>query len=99
MYTFVFECKKENEEAAGTRSFGPKPEKSEKSGSGPYSVQTRDHGLTIYNWPLREKSRYSIIPCCLFLSINVPKIRSCRFVENRRIKVLYVDLSSTVFRF
>jgi hypothetical protein len=59
----------------------------------------RDHSLTTYNWLSRENNRYTIISCCLFLSINAPKIKSCRLVEKRRTKVLYADLSSTVFRF
>ncbi len=59
----------------------------------------RDHDLTNYNWLSREKNRYTIISCCLFLSINTPKIKSCRLVEKRRTNVLYVDFSSTVFRF
>jgi hypothetical protein len=59
----------------------------------------RNHSLTTYNWLFKEKNRYKIISCCLFLSINSPKIKSCRLGEKRRTKVLYVDLSSTVFRF
>ncbi len=59
----------------------------------------RDHGLTTYNWLSREKNRYTIISWCLFLSINAPKIKSCRLVEKSRTKVLYVDFSSIVFRF
>jgi hypothetical protein len=48
----------------------------------------RDHGLTTYNWLSREKNRYTIISWCLFLSINAPKIKSCRLVEKSRTKVL-----------
>jgi hypothetical protein len=55
----------------------------------------RDYGLTTSG----ENNRFIIISCCLFLSINVPKIKSCRLVEKRRTKVLYVDFSSTAFRF
>jgi len=40
----------------------------------------RDHGLTTYNSLSREKNRYTIISWCLFLSINAPKIESCRLV-------------------
>ncbi len=47
MYRFVFGCKKRKEywRKLGSRGhpfFGPRPEKSEKSGPEPYSVQTRD---------------------------------------------------------
>jgi hypothetical protein len=59
----------------------------------------RDHGLTTYNWLSREKNRHTIMSCCSFLSINATKIKSCRLVEKRRTKVLYVDFSSTLFRF
>jgi hypothetical protein len=59
----------------------------------------RDHDLTTYNWLSREKNRYAIISWCLFLSINAPKIKSCRLVEKSRTKVLYVDFGSIVFRF
>jgi hypothetical protein len=59
----------------------------------------RDHDLTTCNWLSREKNRYAIISWCLFLSINAPKIKSCHLVEKSRMNVLYVDLSSIVFRF
>jgi hypothetical protein len=59
----------------------------------------RDHGLTAYNWLSREKNRYTIISWYLFLSISAPKIKSCRLVEKSRTKVLYIDLTSIVFRF
>ncbi len=38
----------------------------------------KDHGLTTYNWLSREKNRYTMISWCLFLSINTPKMKSCR---------------------
>jgi hypothetical protein len=59
----------------------------------------RDQGLTTCNCLFREKNRYAIVSWCLFLSINVPKIKSCRLVEKSTTKVLYVDCSSIVFRF
>jgi hypothetical protein len=59
----------------------------------------RNRDLTTYNCLSREKNRYAIISWCLFLSINAPKIKSCHLVEKSRTNVLYVDLSSIVFRF
>ncbi len=101
--------------AAGTRFLGPDPRKMKNLGMGPIEPRPsgffsniqhpactwtyRNHGLTIYNWLSREKNRYTIISCCLFLSSNPPKIKSYRLVEKRRTNVLYVDFSSTVFRF
>jgi hypothetical protein len=43
-----------------------------------------DHSLTTYNWLFRENNRYTIISCYLFLSINAPKIKSCRLVEKKK---------------
>jgi hypothetical protein len=40
-----------------------------------------------------------ILSCCLFLSINASKIKSCRLGEKRRAKVSYIDFSSSAFRF
>jgi len=59
----------------------------------------RDHGLTSYNWLLGEKDRYTIVSCYSFLTINASKTKSFRLVEKRRIKVLYMNVSSAVFRF
>jgi len=83
----------------GTGPTGPRPSIFFSNIQHPvYTSTYRDHGLTTYNWLSREKNRYTIIFCCLFLSSNPPKIIICRLVEERRTNVLYVDFSSTVFR-
>jgi hypothetical protein len=55
--------------------------------------------VTTYNWLLGEKNRYKIISCFSFLTINASKMKNFRSVEKRRSEVVYVDFSSTVFRF
>ncbi len=59
----------------------------------------KDHDLTTYYWLSRGTSRYTNIPWCLFLSINAPKIKSCRLVEKRRAKVYRSPLASLYLDF
>jgi hypothetical protein len=53
----------------------------------------RDHGLTTYKWLFREKNRYTIMSCCLFLSANAPKIKSCRLVQKEEPKCYTLTLA------
>jgi hypothetical protein len=57
------------------------------------------HGLTTYNWLSREKNGSRITSCCLFLSINAPKIKICRSVEEEEGKCYSLTLAPLYFDF